>query len=115
MRTRTRKRVEERLAGPDGKESWVETIKTPILDKEGNVTGTTGIARDITERRRSQAEKALLEEQLRQAQKMEAIGLRAGEVAHDFNNILSAIVGFSTLASEGMKPDDPNRQNIEPI
>lgn len=115
MRTKTRKRVEERLTGPDGKGSWVETIKTPILDKEGNVTGTTGIARDITERRRSQAEKALLEEQLRQAQKMEAIGLLAGEVAHDFNNILSAIVGFSTLASEGMKPDDPNRQNIEPI
>jgi two-component system cell cycle sensor histidine kinase/response regulator CckA len=115
IRTKQRKRVEERFAGSDGTESWIETIKTPVFDLEGNVIGTTGIARDITERRRIEAEKALLEEQLQQAQKMEAIGQLAGGVAHDFNNILSAIVGYSTLATMNMKAEDPNRQNIEQI
>lgn len=60
MRTKQRKCVEERLVGPDGKETWLETIKTPVINLEGNIIGTTGIARDITERR-------LSEEKLRKA------------------------------------------------
>ena len=79
------------------------------------VIGTTGIARDITARRRAEAEKALLEEQLRQAQKMEAIGQLAGGVAHDFNNMLTAIIGYASLALEEMAEDDPNRHNIDQI
>jgi len=51
MRSGKRKRVEELLIGPDGRETWIETIKTPILDAQGRVIGTTGIARDITERK----------------------------------------------------------------
>lgn len=115
MTTRQQKRVEERLVGPDGKESWIETIKTPVFDLDGNVIGTTGIARDITERKQIEEEKALLEAQLRQSQKMEAIGQLAGGVAHDFNNILSAIVGYSSLAMTNMKSGDPNRHYIEQI
>lgn len=55
MRTRIRKRVEEQLVGPDGQERWIETIKTPIIDENGDVIGTTGIARDITEQRKVEA------------------------------------------------------------
>ncbi len=63
MRTGKRKRVEERLVGSDGRESWIETIKTPIVNEQGEIIGTTGIARDITERKR--AEEALYAEKER--------------------------------------------------
>ena len=55
LRTGKRKRVEERIVGPDGRESWIETIKTPLVDDRGQVIGTIGIARDITERRQAEA------------------------------------------------------------
>ena len=59
-----------------------------------------GMARDITARKRADAERAQLEAQLRQAQKMEAIGHLAGGIAHDFNNILTSIQGYAQLAAE---------------
>lgn len=109
------KRVEERLVDHDGKESWIETIKSPVFGSEGKVSGTTGIARDITERRQTEAEKVQLEEQLRQSQKMEAIGQLAGGVAHDFNNLLTAIIGYASMALDALEGDDPNRHNIDQI
>jgi len=63
----------------------------------GKLHGIYGVARDITERKRSEEEKMLLEAQLRQAQKMEAIGTLAGGIAHDFNNLLMAIQGNASL------------------
>jgi PAS domain S-box-containing protein len=59
-----------------------------------------GMARDITARRRAEAERAQLEAQLRQAQKMEAIGQLTGGIAHDFNNILTSVMGYLALAAE---------------
>jgi PAS domain S-box-containing protein len=59
-----------------------------------------GMARDITERKRAEAERAQLEAQLRQAQKMEAIGHLTGGIAHDFNNILTSVMGYLVLAAE---------------
>jgi two-component system cell cycle sensor histidine kinase/response regulator CckA len=75
----------------DGQTSVFLATKTPYRDAAGAVMGLIGIAHDVTERRRLEAE-------LQQAQKMEAIGRLAGGVAHDFNNILSVIRGFSDLA-----------------
>ncbi|MCJ7525563.1 MAG: PAS domain S-box protein [Candidatus Aminicenantes bacterium] len=66
------------------------------------------VVRDITDRR-------MLEEQLRQAQKMEAIGILAGGVAHDFNNILSTIVGYTSLLQMKLKAGDPFKEYIERI
>lgn len=115
MRSKRSIRVEERLVDYNGKEYWIETIKSPVFDSNGVVTGTTGIARDINDRKLSEAEKALLEEQLRQAQKMEAIGQLSGGIAHDFNNMLTAVIGYSSLALMEMSDDDPNRHNIDHI
>jgi PAS domain S-box-containing protein len=88
---------------------------TPVLynaavyrDETGEVAGVFAAARDITERRD-------LERQLRQAQKLEAIGTLAGGIAHDFNNILTAIIGFGSLLEMKMSRDDPQRVNVTQI
>ncbi len=78
---------------------------SPLHDPEGKLYGCVCNYRDITERK-------TLENQLFQAQKMEAVGQLAGGVAHDFNNILTAIIGFSTLVEMDMTRDDPQRENL---
>jgi PAS domain S-box-containing protein len=109
------KRIEERLIDHKGKEFLIETIKSPVFDSSGTVIGTTGIARDITERKRAEEEKTKIEEQLRQSQKMEAIGHLAGGMAHDFNNILTGIIGFCSIINKRMKPDDPLKRPLAEI
>ncbi len=73
------------------------------------------IARDITERRKAEEDRVKLENQLRQAQKMEAIGTLAGGVAHDFNNILTAIIGYGSLLRQRMGQDSPFKSYIDDI
>jgi PAS domain S-box-containing protein len=76
---------------------WDNSI---LRDEEGAVIGTASIGRDVTEHRR-------LEEQLRQSQKMEAVGQLAGGIAHDFNNILAAITGYASLLKKKLEGDEP--------
>ncbi|MEI7731929.1 MAG: PAS domain S-box protein [Verrucomicrobiota bacterium] len=73
------------------------------------------VHRDITERKRAEAEKAKLEAQFHQAQKMESVGRLAGGVAHDFNNMLQAILGNANLALDEIPPDSPIRESLEEI
>jgi signal transduction histidine kinase/CheY-like chemotaxis protein len=84
--------------GKNGERLLVEVRTIPVRYR--GATHAITVTRDITERMAAEAERTRLEEQLRQAQKMEAIGHLAGGIAHDFNNILTAILGYVVLASE---------------
>jgi PAS domain S-box-containing protein len=99
----------------NGQEVWVDTIKTPVKDEKGNHIGILGIFWDITDRKRREEEMVVLQEQLRQSQKIEAIGRLAGGIAHDFNNLLTVINGYSQLSLIELKEDVPLRGNIEEI
>jgi two-component system cell cycle sensor histidine kinase/response regulator CckA len=81
----------------------------PALDRELRE------AQERAERRRAEAAVKLYEMQLRQAQKMEAIGRLAGGIAHDFNNLLTAIIGYSDLLMQALPADDPTRRDVEAI
>ncbi|QEL19937.1 PAS domain S-box protein [Limnoglobus roseus] len=79
----------------DGTPFWNALSVTPVHDVQGGITHFVGVQTDVTERRK-------LEEQFRQAQKMEAVGLLASGVAHDFNNLLTVINGYSEMLLAGM-------------
>jgi PAS domain S-box-containing protein len=93
-------RRELRLLRKGGGELWGSLSMAPILDASGEFVGGLGMVTDITERHQAESKRALLEAQLRESQKMEAIGTLAGGIAHDFNNILAVILGNVSLTQQ---------------
>ncbi len=93
---------EEAVTNPvTGKMRWFQTVKVPLIGSDGNTRQVLGVSMEITERR-------ILEERLREAQKMDAIGQLTGGIAHDLNNILTAIMVNAELVTEGLPADQPS-------
>ena len=92
----------------DGTPFWNLISVTPVRDANGQVTHYVGTHRDVTERRRMEA-------QLRQTQKMEAIGSLAGGIAHDFNNMLTVILGYGEMARESLAAENAANALLEEI
>ncbi len=99
----------------EGQRIFLETSGVPFFDETGKVAGYRGVDRDITDRKKAEKQKEKLTAQLHQIKKMESIGLMAGGVAHDLNNILSGIVGYPDLILQDLPKDSKLRKPIEAI
>ncbi len=100
--------IEHRIVHKDGGVRWVRNTGVQQFGPDGTIVGYDGLIQDITERH-------ALQDQLVQAQKMEAIGRLAGGVAHDFNNLLTSISGYSSLIRDTLDPGDPRTADLTEI
>lgn len=106
---------EVELYRADGSTVWSEVTASFLLGEDGKPVSILGVTRDITERLQAQQEKEDLQYKLARARKMEALGLLAGGVAHDLNNILSGVLSYPELLLMDLPPDSRLRKPLETI
>jgi PAS domain S-box-containing protein len=99
----------------DGTQCPVELSASLIVNKGGKPRALMAVLRNITERKRAEMEMTVLQEQLHQSQKMEALGRLAADIGHDFSNLLSIIKGYTNFSLHTLKEDDPLQGNIKEI
>lgn len=107
--------IERHLLKKNGEPIILESNGVPFFSAKGEKLGFRGIDRDITERKKAAAEQQRLQDQLTQTQKMEAIGRLAGGVAHDFNNMLSVIIGHAEMGLDQLSASDPHYRQFYEI
>jgi two-component system, cell cycle sensor histidine kinase and response regulator CckA len=106
-------RIDHRIVRPDGTVRWVH--EEADITRDAGAPRILGVVQDITERKHAEEERRQLEDQLRQAQKMEAIGALAGGIAHDFNNLLTVIIGRARLLETRVPPEERLRRDLDLI
>jgi PAS domain S-box-containing protein len=109
MHHRRSQSLENEFTYPDGERAWFELRVQPVPE------GILVLSLDVSERRSGGEERERLAAQLRQSQKMEAIGRLAGALSHDFNNLLSVVLGYTDLALAGLAADDPRHGDLAEI
>ncbi len=112
LRTRQSFVCDHRVLLPNGTERVMQGRGEVLVNEQGEPIKMFGIVQDITEAKHAEEALHRSEEQLRQSQKMEAVGRLAGGVAHDFNNLLTVIGGYCTLALQKTERTDPLQKNI---
>jgi PAS domain S-box-containing protein len=105
-------RIDFRIVLPDNALRIVHAEAEVIFNSTGNAIQVNGIIQDLTEHKQAEEERVKLREQLYHAQKLESVGKLVGTIAHDFNNILSAIIGYAELMQNKMKEDNISEDNL---
>lgn len=104
-----------RLRRRDDEVVWIEQRAAAVADGTGRLTAVEGILRDVTERMAAERERAELEQQLRQSERLDSLGQLAGGIAHDFNNILAVISGYADMMVEELPDTHPNQPDAAGI
>jgi PAS domain S-box-containing protein len=107
--------LDVRFRRKDGADLNATLSVSPIRDDAGRYAGALAMVTDITDRKRSENQRRQLESQLRQSQKMQAIGTLAGGIAHDFNNILAAILGNVAIVKQDLGPGHASAKRLAQI
>jgi PAS domain S-box-containing protein len=103
------------MQGKKGTRRWMETRVVPLRDESGRATALLAVTRDITERKRAEAERQQLEQQMAQIQKLESLGSLASGVAHDMNNVLSAILSLASVHAQQAPEGSALHQSLDTI